>query len=207
MSTKRVSIESQYPLEGILTENGRRAGVVICHPHPLYGGSMNNNVVEAIEEGFSEKGFTTLRFNFRGVGGSQGTHDDGHGEVTDLLSAVNRLKEWLDQGASVVLAGYSFGAWICCKASLMLKDMDGLFLVAYPLAFYQPEELALFQKTIYFVGGTMDEICPQDRLLRVYKELPMVNKHIKLIPTDHFYGGKEAEITRFIADEVTFTEQ
>ncbi|HBE45275.1 MAG TPA: hypothetical protein DDW17_07480, partial [Deltaproteobacteria bacterium] len=80
MSIQRVTIQSDYPLEGILHENNRNAGVVICHPHSLYGGSMFNNVVDALEQGFSAKGFTTLKFNFRGVGKSEGVYDEGKGE-------------------------------------------------------------------------------------------------------------------------------
>ena len=92
MSTKRVFIEGGCKLEGILNENSKRGGVVICHPHPLYGGDMHNNVVNAIEEGFADQGFTTLRFNFRGVGASEGSYGEGQGEVEDLVGAVEFLK-------------------------------------------------------------------------------------------------------------------
>jgi len=79
MSIKRVLIQSDDRLEGVLREGSGNRGVVICHPHPLYGGSMQNNVVSALEQGFFRAGFSTLKFNFRGVGGSSGEYDEGAG--------------------------------------------------------------------------------------------------------------------------------
>jgi alpha/beta superfamily hydrolase len=117
MSTRRITIASDGMLEGILRENGKRGGAVICHPHPLYGGSMYNNVVEALEEGFLQSAFTTLRFNFRGVGGSEGAYDDGNGEVQDAIAACGYMRHILGGDASLVLAGYSFGAWIAARAA------------------------------------------------------------------------------------------
>jgi uncharacterized protein len=202
MSIKRVTIASDYPLEGMLQEGSRRGGVVICHPHPLYGGEMHNNVVSAVEAGFSENGFTTLRFNFRGVGGSSGGYDEGEGEVTDALAALAFLRSHLDEGARVVLAGYSFGAWIAAKAASGGANVDTLFLVSYPFAFYPADELERFDKQVYFIGGTTDDIGPVDALLKVYKNLTQVQKNLKIIATDHFYGGKETEITGFIREHV-----
>ncbi len=84
VSTKRVVIEGEERLEGVLREGTGKGGGVICHPHPLYGGSMWNNVVDAVEMGFFRAGFTTLKFNFRGVGGSTGRYDEGAGETRDV---------------------------------------------------------------------------------------------------------------------------
>ena len=202
MSIKRVSIASDFQLEGILRENGKEAGVVICHPHPLYGGSMQNNVVDAIDNGFFGKGFTTLRFNFRGVGKSSGEYDEGEGEIKDVISSVEFLKENINEGAYVVLAGYSFGAWVASRAEASLKDVNALFLVSYPFAFYKTEELSQFRKDIYFIGGEHDDVSPVDSLLKFYKDLPVVDKSIKIITTDHFYWGKEKEIEEFIRENV-----
>lgn len=202
MSIERVSIQSVHTIEGILKKSRKEAGIVICHPHPLYGGNMHNNVVDAIEEGFSLKGFTTLRFNFRGVGMSGGYYDEGEGEVTDLIASLEFLKARLDNDACIVLAGYSFGAWICSKAAVKVNDIAAMFLVAYPFAFYETTELKQFNKKIYFVGGEHDDISPVDALLKVYKEFSVVEKYLKIIPTNHFYGGKEQEIIEFIKENV-----
>jgi uncharacterized protein len=203
VSIQRVIVPAESPLEGVLHESGKRAGVVICHPHPLYGGSMNNNVVDAIESGFSAREFTTLRFNFRGVGGSAGDYDEGEGEVKDVVAAVAFLKQHIDGDGSVVLAGYSFGAWMASRAAAKIEqDVAALFLVAYPFAFYKADELMRFSKRIYLIGGEYDDISPVDSLLKVYKELPVVEKNLKVIPTDHFYGGKEGEIVEFIKENI-----
>jgi uncharacterized protein len=202
MSIKRVSIESDHVLEGIIRENGKQAGVVICHPHPLYGGNMQNNVVDAIESGFFNIGFTTLRFNFRGVGMSMGIYDEGEGEVKDVVAALAFLKKNIDEDACMVLAGYSFGAWTASRAAESAKDIIALFLVSYPFAFYSTEELSKFRKDIYFIGGEHDDISPIDSMLKFYKEIPVLEKSIKIISTDHFYWGKEKEIEDFILDNV-----
>ncbi|HEY3278099.1 MAG TPA: alpha/beta fold hydrolase [Syntrophorhabdaceae bacterium] len=204
MSTKRVAIPSVFGLDGIIGPGGRNAGVVICHPHPLYGGEMSSNVVGAMEEGFLQKGFTTLKFNFRGVGRSGGSYDEGKGEVDDLLAAVDFLKTSLERDSKIILAGYSFGAWICSKAILRLPDAGCLFLVAYPFAVYETTELAQFRGEVYFVGGVLDDICPMDALVEFYRTLPTIEKHLKIIPTDHFYGGREQEIVEFIKEQVSF---
>lgn len=202
MSIKRVSITSDHPLEGVLRENGKKAGVVICHPHPLYGGNMQSNVVDAIDSGFSEKGFTTLRFNFRGVGMSGGVYDEGEGEVNDVAASLTFLKENINKNAHVVLAGYSFGAWVASRAAASADDVHALFLVSYPFAFYSTEDLKQFRKDIYFIGAEHDDASPVDSLLKFYKDLPVLEKSLKIISTDHFYWGKEKEIEEFILDNV-----
>ncbi len=200
MSIKRVSIQSVGRLEAILAEGSQNAGVVICHPHPLYGGDMYNNVVGAVEEGFSTLGFTTLRFNFRGAGGSDGVYDEGVGEVDDLLAALRFLKGYLQKGAQIILAGYSFGAWICSKAAIRAGGIDSMFLVAYPFAFYGTDELRAFPGKICFVGGSYDDIGPMNDLLAFYASLPQVEKNLKIIPTFHSFAGKEQEIVEFIGE-------
>ena len=202
MSIKRVIIEGACKLEGIINENSRRGGVVICHPHPLYGGDMHNNVVGAIEKGFAYKGFTTLRFNFRGVGESTGFYGNGQGEEEDLLDAAKFLMEHIDKGGLIMFAGYSFGAWICSRAAPKLERLDGLFLVSYPFAFYESESLKRYKGTIFMVGGKSDDIGPIDRLIETYKAIPSLQKSLKIVPTDHFYQGNEKEITDFIKEVV-----
>ena len=202
MSTKRVFIDGGCRLEGILNENSARGGVVICHPHPLYGGSMHNNVVDALEEGFSAIGFTTLRFNFRGVGGSQGSYGEGKGEVEDILHASQFLREQIAGDATIILSGYSFGAWICAMAAPKMERLDGLFLVSYPFAFYESGMLNDYSGRIFLVGGEFDDIGPVDQLMDAYKAMPAIEKSLKIIPTDHFYWGKEEEVAGFIKEVV-----
>ncbi|HOJ71462.1 MAG TPA: CocE/NonD family hydrolase [Syntrophorhabdaceae bacterium] len=202
MSIKRVIIESDCRLEAVLNEKNNGSGVVICHPHPLYGGSMDNNVVDAVEKGFSEKGFTTLKFNFRGVGASSGHYDEGNGEVNDVLSASTYLKNLLKEDAHIVLAGYSFGAWVCSRAAKKMKDIKTMFIVAYPFSFYDPAPLKGFSGRIFFVGGKYDDIAPVEPLLKLYRDLPTVEKYLKIIESDHFFFRKEREIVEFIKENI-----
>ncbi len=97
MPEERIFIKNDsLIIEGLLHKSSGERGVIICHPHPLMGGSMYNNVVEAIQEAFAAENFSTLRFNFRGVGGSTGIYDEGRGEVGDILSAREYLiNKWI----------------------------------------------------------------------------------------------------------------
>jgi len=229
VSTKRVGIEGEERLEGVLREGAGKGAAVICHPHPLYGGSMWNNVVDALEIGFSQTGFTTLKFNFRGVGGSTGRYDGGAGEMRDVAAACLFLKEHTGGDERLVLAGYSFGAWVCARAASGViywgsappqrakpvepprsvrfarftnRDVGrgiGLCLVAYPFSVYPAEELRAFRGKVCFIAGSFDEIAPVSALLALYRELP-AEKFLKIIPCDHMFAGKEQEITAFIAE-------
>lgn len=197
MSTERVAISSDYLLEGVLTKQDDTHGAVVCHPHPLYGGSMQNNVVETLEEGFMLSGFSTLRFNFRGVGWSEGTHDEGEGEVRDVVAACAHLRGVLGQGARLVLAGYSFGAWCAARAASQIQDLEDLFLVAYPFSRYDAAPIRAFRGRVYFVGGSQDDISPLDQLMAVYGKADG-EKYLKVLPTSHFYAGMEDELRDFV---------
>ncbi|HAR95382.1 MAG TPA: alpha/beta hydrolase [Deltaproteobacteria bacterium] len=200
MSTKRVAIEGDERLEGLLREGDGRGGVLVCHPHPLYGGSMHNNVVNAIEAGYSAEGFTTLRFNFRGVGASSGFYGEGEGETQDLIAAFEFLKGACSPGSHLVLAGYSFGAWIAARALNRLSHVSSVFLVALPVAAYGPGDLASFAGPIYLIAGTHDDIAFARDIEALYQELPSPEKYLKLIPTSHFFESREREIERFIQE-------
>ncbi len=197
MSTRRITIASDVNLEAIVSEPGRAGGAVICHPHPLFGGSMHNNVVEALEEGFELSGLATLRFNFRGVGESEGTYDEGNGEIKDVIAACTFMRKLIEPDARLVLAGYSFGAWVASRAAMHIKGLNDLFLVAYPFSRYEPAELRKFDRKLYFVGGTLDDVSPLDRLLSVYREV-QTEKWLKVLPSSHFFSGVEHEIRDFV---------
>ncbi len=201
MSTQRVNqkvtIASDGALEAILRESGEAGGAVICHPHPLYGGSMYNNVVEAVEEGFVMSGFSTLRFNFRGVGGSEGAYDEGNGETRDVGAACAFMRGRIGDERRLVLAGYSFGAWVASRAASNIRGLKDLFLVAYPFSRYDPAELRAFQGRLYFVGGSLDDVSPLDDLLSSYQQL-QTEKWMKVLASSHFFPGFEREIRDFV---------
>jgi len=199
MSTRTVIIEGPERLEGVLHEGAGRGGSVICHPHPLYGGSMWNDVVEAMEEGFSKAGFSTLRFNFRGVGGSTGRYDDGKGETEDLVAACRFLKGSANGGGRLVIAGYSFGAWISSMAAARVAGVTDLFLVAFPFSSYPAGEIRSFSGRVLLVGGSFDDISPIDDLLALHRDLKG-EKLLKVLPTSHFFERRASEISEFILE-------
>lgn len=177
--------------EGLWSKKTGSTGAVICHPHPLMGGSMDNNVVEAIRDAFSSVGYSTLRFNFRGVGASTGCYDEGRGEKQDILSACEFIG---NQGVEkIILAGYSFGAWVCCR---LLKDkppnIASVILISPPQKYFEFDWNGLDNAVELMICGDSDQFCDIDQL-RVSAE----NIHSKLVilqATDHFYAGQEEQL-------------
>jgi len=178
-------------IEGMLGKQAENKGVIICHPHPLMGGSMHNNVVEAIRDVFALQNYTTLRFNFRGAGNSTGNYDEGRGEQSDILSAQEFLKK--NGIEKIVLAGYSFGAWVGSK---VLEQSDQKFVagvfVSPPHNLFDFNWENLINKIDLVVSGDQDQYCDAEILKRQVKinNCPMET----IIGADHFYSGKEKEL-------------
>src|SRR3984893_5546717 len=137
MNEIQVSFRSgDLNLEGLLANPGEGApAAVVCHPHPLYGGSMYNNVVEAILAAMWQLGYSTLRFNFRGVGASEGEHDGGVGEDADAAAAMACLFSQPGvRNNGAVMAGYSFGAMVAVAAAYQHPAVSRIVAVALPLS-------------------------------------------------------------------------
>lgn len=179
---------SDVRLEGVFTGKKKTPAVVITHPHPLYGGSMDNHVVMAVERAFRVKGFSSLRFNFRGTGRSTGEFDDGNGEVRDVIAAVNWVKA--QEGADVVLAGYSFGSRINAQAVAGgLKVFDHV-MVSPPVAFMAFDSIVSLDRTGLIVTGENDEIAPPDQISSHIDRWRLATD-FRIIPgCDHFYSGR-----------------
>jgi alpha/beta superfamily hydrolase len=169
-----------------------RGGAVICHPHPLYGGDMDNPVVVRLAEILAGLGLATLRFNFRGTGGSKGAHDHGVGEQQDVEAALARLASAAGPGRPLILAGYSFGAAMTGAVAAGHPELAAVVLVAPPLARLDPAHFAGldgFADRVLVVAGSSDEICPADGLARLHTTLPRA--HFASIDTaNHFFFGK-----------------
>ncbi|MCP3933321.1 MAG: alpha/beta fold hydrolase, partial [Bacteroidetes bacterium] len=121
-----------FQLEGLLKKGNGGYGIIVFHPHPLYGGDMLSPVVESISLVLQRRGLTTLRFNFRGSGKSGGSYDNGIGEQRDALAAIEFLQ---NQGISkICLVGYSFGAWVLALVSQYPKIVTSIIYVAPPVA-------------------------------------------------------------------------
>ena len=152
----------QLALEGALhAADGATRSAVVLHPHPQYGGDMDNHVVLAICRALAACGAATLRFNFRGTGGSEGAHDGGGAEVADARAAIALMRDQCP-GLPVVLAGYSFGAQVAASAAAE-AGLDALVLVSPPLA-YAPLPALPAGLRVLAVGGASDRVCPPERL-------------------------------------------
>lgn len=167
-----------------------RGGTVVCHPHPLYGGDMDNPVVVATATALVRAGFGTLRFDFGGVGRSQGDHGGGPAEVRDVLAAVTTLRARLAPGAPLVLAGYSFGAWAALNAATELPDVAHVVAIAPPLAFGDWAFLRTVPACVTAIVGDRDQYCDVDRLRSLREGMPV---HV-LHGADHFLAGRDDEI-------------
>ncbi|NOY44638.1 MAG: prolyl oligopeptidase family serine peptidase [Deltaproteobacteria bacterium] len=186
-------------LEGrlFLPDADRVPAVVLCHPHPLYGGSMDVPVIGALTRVAGERGFATLRFNFRGVGGSTGRHGGGEAEVDDVAAAVAFLasRPGVDPDR-MALAGYSFGAWVGGRAAARAGSLGALVAVAPPLARMPLDAWQSIRRPKLVVVGDRDEYCPLDLLEPWFQELLPPKERAVLEGADHFLWGREAEVAR-----------
>jgi hypothetical protein len=208
MKEEPVTFKSgELTLEGMIAYPDGAAelysAAVVCHPHPLYGGSMYNNVVDAVLEALHARGFATLRFNFRGVGQSEGEFDNGKGEADDAVAAIRFLTtQKRVRGNGAVLTGYSFGAMTAVRAAQSVEEVEGIVTIALPLGMIDPSALGTITKPIVLLAGDQDSYCPANRLAELAERLgPSVQ--LKIIPgADHFFGGREHEITAALAESL-----
>ncbi|HXJ82387.1 MAG TPA: alpha/beta fold hydrolase [Candidatus Methylomirabilis sp.] len=185
-----IGVSSGVGLEARLQQpEDAQGGLVVCHPHPLYGGDMDNPVVVRVAEVGSESGLSTLRFNFRGVGRSTGHHAQGEGEQDDLKAAIHMLLTRLPAGRPLGVAGYSFGAWIAARVAGSGVSLAALCLVAPPLAMLDFGTLEGADMDVLVVSGTRDTYCPLPRLAALSERLP--HARVETVEgADHFFFGK-----------------
>jgi hypothetical protein len=194
-----LAVGPDLSLEALLAlPDSPTAGVVICHPHPLYGGDMENPVVVRIQEVCSALGLATLRFNFRGVGASGGVHAGGIGEQDDAVAALDILARAIGHGV-LAIAGYSFGARIAALVGSRDRRIAGLALVAPPLAmsdfgFLQDQKIPTLA-----VVGTRDQYCPPDAFTSFVAERPWI-KAATIEGADHFFFGKLFPLGEAVAE-------
>ncbi len=190
--------------------NHKGAALVMLHPHPRFGGSMDNNVADAIVQAGQGCGLATLRFNFRGVGRSEGEYADGTGEADDAASAVAFMATRSGAG-TIILAGYSFGA--CVALSYCRRPKHGvthLFLVAPPPALLEEGVSLEIPEMKKIVLGEKDVLAPPGELQAMLSESAR-GSLLEVIPgADHFFGGKDRELRQVferLLSEVTVRPQ
>jgi|TARA_Y100000588_G_scaffold252161_1_gene266727 alpha/beta superfamily hydrolase len=180
-------------LEVVINEENKTLWAILCHPHPLYGGNMDDAIVRIVEKALASQRISTLRFNFRGTGFSEGKHDDGNGEVEDLLS----IYDWVADSykpEKIIIAGYSFGAVIAAKAAPQIKS-DLVLLVAPPTRAIHPYFFT--ESTVVAITGSQDDFVNNKDLASLVEKSP--NLKVTVIDgADHFFSGKQTNLYTII---------
>jgi alpha/beta superfamily hydrolase len=144
---------------------------LLLHPHPQHGGTMHNKVIYALNQTFTRMGFSTLRFNFRGVGRSQGSFSRGEGELTDAASALDWLQSTNPNAGACWIAGFSFGAWISMQLLMRRPEIDRFIVVAPPANIYDFGFLAPCPASGLILQGDKDDIVPEDSVQKLAEKL------------------------------------
>jgi alpha/beta superfamily hydrolase len=198
----KIVVDGQITLVGGYTpcDSPPKGAALIMHPHPLYGGSMHNNVVEALVQAANQADWSALRFNFRGVGGSSGQHDNGRGEQEDVIAAAS----WLQVRAEAPLAllGYSFGSLVAANAASRIPGLKCGVWVAPPLILGELPPWPQDNGPLLMIAGTSDEFTNIAWLQGYIKDTSAQCSLITIDGGDHFLWGQESaliqDITKFL---------
>ena len=195
---------------------GRETGgpiALILHPSPQHGGTMNNKVVYSLFHTFLKRGFACLRFNFRGVGRSQGAFSRGEGELSDAASALDWLQGYNQNSRECWVAGFSFGAWIGMQLLMRRPEISGFVTVAPPANMYDFSFLAPCPSSGLVVSGDRDEIVPADSVVKLVEKMNHQRDinvvHKLLTGANHFFQGEleslEGCVGNYISEAVNTT--
>ena len=175
---------------------------IILHPHPQFGGTMNNPVVYQLYYAFANRGFAALRFNFRGVGRSQGVFDHGQGELSDAAAALDWAQAANPDARACWIAGISFGAWIGMQLLMRRPEVEGFISIAAPANLYDFSFLAPCPSSGLFVHGDKDAVVPGSAVgtlvekLKTQKGIVIDQQIVK--GANHFFDGKADELIEVV---------
>ena len=205
MNESKVSFRSgRILLEGVESTPvgaGTFPAVVVCHPHPSFGGSMDNNVVMSICEALFEKSIMTLRFNFRGVGKSEGSFGHGIGEQEDVEAAISFLvAEKRADPRRLGLAGYSAGAVFGVPVAVRDTQVRALAAISLPIGMMDLEAVRTSPKPKLFVSGSRDDFASVDELNEFCQSCVEPQECIIIEGADHFWQGYEARLAGTVSD-------
>jgi alpha/beta superfamily hydrolase len=176
-----------------------RAAVVVAHPHPLYGGTMHNKVVFRAAKAFCRLGCAVLRFNFRGVGTSEGRFDDGPGELADYRRTLDFMAARYP-GAPLWTAGVSFGGWVALTSGATDDRVSVLVGIALPADNYDFAAVKASGKPTLLIHGERDEICPLRSVRVLYQQIPEPKELVVIDGADHLFDGHVLEVGDAIGD-------
>jgi hypothetical protein len=175
---------------------------LILHPHPQFGGTMNNHIVYELFYAFQRRGFSVLRFNFRGVGRSQGSFDNGLGELSDAAAALDWLQSINANASSCWIAGFSFGSWIGMQLLMRRPEISGFISVSPPANMYDFTFLAPCPSSGLITHGQMDQVVPEadvDKLVeRLTQQKGIIIDHEKLPNANHFYDNSVEDLMGYV---------
>ncbi|TFU03313.1 alpha/beta fold hydrolase [Polymorphobacter arshaanensis] len=175
---------------------------ILLHPHPQGGGTMNNSIVMAMYNTFVRRGFATLRFNFRGVGRSQGTFDNGVGELSDAASALDWMQQFNPEASTTWVGGFSFGAWIGMQLLMRRPEVRGFLSIAPPANMYDFTFLAPCPSSGLIVDGGADEVVTGSSVQKLVDKLK-TQRHITIdhatIPgANHFFEHEMPDLMKVV---------
>lgn len=194
---------SAGPLEGLLNVNAEvdvRAIAVIAHPLPTAGGTMHTKAVFHAAKAMAKIGCPVLRFNFRGVGRSAGTFDDGRGETEDYLAALDFMTSKYPDIGHVWAAGMSFGAWVAMTAGAADGRVTTLIGIAPPVTKYDFSAVVAAAKPTFLIHGEEDEIIPVKEMRKFYGRLSEPKELVVIDAADHLFDGRVTEVGDAIED-------
>lgn len=184
---------------------------IILHPHPKFGGSMNNRVVHRLHYAFHEIGFTVLRFNFRGVGRSQGEFDQGVGELSDAASALDYLQAMNPNAKHCWVAGFSFGAWIGMQLLMRRPEITGFISVAPQANIYDFSFLAPCPSSGLIVSGSADRVAPAKDVAglvgKLREQKGITISHAEIEGAGHFFEDEETQMKPMIETVQTYVRR
>lgn len=180
------------------TEEKRSAWAIVCHPHPLYGGTMHNKVVSTLAKTYQNMGATTVRFNFRGVGRSEGSFDHGNGELDDLIAVIDWVQQ-VSMKREIWLAGFSFGAFIAAKAAAQLP-VNKLVTVAPAVQHFPMNEIPPIICPWVLVQGDRDDIVPPEKVYEWAEARDPKPIILRFPEAGHFFHGQLGELRERITE-------
>jgi uncharacterized protein len=189
-----------------------RAALVFAHPHPQFGGTMHTKAVYQGAKGLARIGCAVLRFNFRGVGRSAGTFDDGEGEKADFKAGLDYMATRYP-GAHLWAAGFSFGAWVALEVGADDDRVSALIGIAPPVATSVSGQAYTFERTLastkpkFFVQGEADEVCPIESMWAFYGKLEEPKELVVIDRANHLFEGQAPEVGEALEDLLADFEQ
>ncbi|MDX1974904.1 MAG: alpha/beta hydrolase [Rickettsiales bacterium] len=195
---------SEGRLEGRYHQSEQKGApiVMVLHPHPLYGGTMNNKLVYRLYHIFAQNGFSVLRFNFRGVGKSQGKYDEGVGELTDAATALDWLQTQNPDASTCWVAGFSFGAWISMQLLMRRPEIEGFVSVSPPANLYDFSFLSPCPSAGLVTQGDKDDVVNEELVSKLASKLGSQVEYQVIQGADHYYRGCEEEMGNLINDYI-----